>query len=549
VYAQFAGGYWVNSGYYNYKGRYIVKSVDGGETWQQKNLPDEDWAERAWHNFILRVDPSNPNAIISGGQDLWKSMNSGNSWNHISDWYAMYTGGGDDYVHADQHNIIYQPGSFETAVFGSDGGIFLTHTANYSYPVFIERNQGYNTLQYYTGAIHPVAGTDHYIGGLQDNGTTLYTGSPLDINDMIDGGDGAYCFFDENEPEFYITSVYYNAYTAWVNNNKINYFGLGGTFISPADYNSRDNILFANGVSFNGGNANRINRNTGIPYNVNEQLVHVGTNSQVAFSHVAYSEYSPIGTSTLFLGTQSGKLYRIENAESSPQSTEITGDEFPAANISCVAIGSSEDILTVTFSNYGVSSVWFTEDGGDTWTEKEANLPDMPIRWAIFHPDNDGQVMLATETGVWVTNMMLEDETNWYPANEGMAHVRVDMLKLRKSDNTVLAATHGRGLFTATYDVDVFYVGEEELPAYEKTFKLYPNPANHITLLEMELEQNGHISIAITDLSGKYVHEGSFLAEMGIYKHPLDISLLDPGTYFVIINYNGITKTRKLIVN
>ena len=106
----------------------------------------------------------------------------------------MYTGGGDDYVHADQHNIVYQPGSSETAVFGSDGGIFLTQTANYAYPVFIERNQGYNTLQYYSGAIHPVAGTDHYIGGLQDNGTTLYTGSPLDINDMIDGGDGAYCF-------------------------------------------------------------------------------------------------------------------------------------------------------------------------------------------------------------------------------------------------------------------------------------------------------------------------------------------------------------------
>ena len=135
-----------------------------------------------------------------------------------------------------------------------------------------------------------------------------------------------------------------------------------------------------------------------------------------------------------------------------------------------MAVGSSEDVLLVTFSNYGVSSVWFTDDGGDTWTEKEANLPDMPIRWALFHPDNDGQVMLATETGIWVTNMMLEDETIWYPANNGMANVRVDMLKLRKSDQTVLAATHGRGLFTATYDMDMFYVGEDELQVQEKSF-------------------------------------------------------------------------------
>ena len=548
VYAQFAGGYWVSSGYYNYKGRYIVKSVDGGETWQQRNLPDEDWAERAWHNFILRVDPSNPNAIISGGQDLWKSSNSGNTWSHISDWYAMYTGGGDDYVHADQHNIVYQPGSFETAVFGSDGGIFLTHTANYTYPVFIERNQGYNTLQYYSGAIHPVAGTDHYIGGLQDNGTTLYTGTPVDINDMIDGGDGAYCFYDENEPQIYITSVYYNAYTAWVNGNEVNYFGDGGTFICPADYNSRDNILFANGVSFTGSNANRVNRNTGIPYNITEQMVHVGTNSSVPFSYVGYSEHSPVGSSTLFLGTQSGKLYKIENAQSSPQATELTGSQFPTGSISCVAVGSSEDVLLVTFSNYGVSSVWFTDDGGNTWTEKETNLPDMPIRWAIFHPENDGQVMLATETGIWVTNMMLEDETIWYPANEGMANVRVDMLKLRKSDNTVLAATHGRGLFTTTYELDPFYVGQQELEVDNDGFKIYPNPAKSNVTIYLNQIEAGEVSFILLDVNGRQVYKDVFSVQYGLTAHSIDVSNIEQGIYFVAIHVNGDIKTQKLVI-
>jgi hypothetical protein len=394
-----------------------------------------------------------------------------------------------------------------------------------------------------------VAGTDHYIGGLQDNGTTLYIGSPLDINDMIDGGDGAYCFYDENEPGIYITSVYYNAYTAWVNGNEVNHFGDGGTFVCPADYNSRDNILFANGVSFTGSNANRINRNTGIPYNITEQMVHVGTNSSVPFSYVGYSEHSQVGSSTLFLGTQSGKLYKIENAQSSPQATELTGSQFPIGSISCVAVGSSEDVLLVTFSNYGVQSVWYTDDGGTNWVEKEANLPDMPVRWALFHPDNNGQVMLATETGIWVTNMMLEDEMIWYPANNGMANVRVDMLKLRKSDQTVLAATHGRGLFTATYDMDMFYVGEDELQVQEKSFKLYPNPAKNDITLAILLEESQPLSIVMMNVSGERIYENTFDAERGTLKYAIDVSFLNKGIYFVTINYNGNTKTRKLIVN
>jgi len=386
---------------------------------------------------------------------------------------------------------------------------------------------------------------------------------------MIDGGDGAFCFYDENEPQIYITSVYYNSYTAWVNGNETSYFGDGGTFICPADYDSEDNILYANGVTFTGGNANKINRNKGIPYNITEQMVYMGTNSSVPFSHVKYTEqmvymgtnssvpfshvkysdYSPSGTSTLFLGTQAGKLYKVENAESSPQTVEITDSNFPTASISCIAIGSTEDILAVSFSNYGVSSVWFTDDGGATWTEKETNLPDMPIRWALFHPENDGQLMLATETGIWVTNMMLEDETTWYPANEGMANVRVDMLKLRKSDNTVLAATHGRGLYTATYELDMFYVGEDEFAAETDEFHIYPNPANSIVNLNLNLEHQQEILIRIDDLSGKHIWANTTLGQKGIFEQSLDIGFLNPGIYLLTINYNQKTKTQKLIIN
>jgi len=179
----------------------------------------------------------------------------------------MYYGGGDEYVHADQHIIKYQPQNPATAVFSSDGGVFSSATANQNYPVFEQKNKGYNTLQFYSCAMNPTEGTNQFIGGLQDNGTLKYTGNPLTINDMFDGGDGAFCFWDQNEASIFITSVYYNQYTAYSNGYSVASFGgNSGTFISPADYDYNNNILYSNAVGFTGSNPNRLLRVKNIPF-------------------------------------------------------------------------------------------------------------------------------------------------------------------------------------------------------------------------------------------------------------------------------------------
>jgi hypothetical protein len=546
IYAQFAAGY--NNGFVYYRGRYMAKSDNGGTNWNQISYPNPDWSTLAWHAFVLKVDPIDPTTLYTGGLDLYKSSNSGTNWNRISDWSLMYYGGGDDYVHADQHNIQFQPGSNTTAIFSCDGGVFLTNTANYSQPVFIERNQGYNTLQFYTCAIKPTPFSQRYLGGLQDNGTLLHKGQPLDIDDMIDGGDGAYCFWDQNESNIYITSVYYNNYTSYYGDTAVdNFGGYSGTFISPADYDYKENILYSNAVDFFGGNSNRLLKASNIPYNVVTQMVQLGTGTFVPFSHVTYSRFSPIGTSTLFVGTQSGRLYKVTNAESEPETIEIGSTQFPTANLSCVAIGESEDNLLVTFSNYGVSSVWLTKDGGATWEEKESNLPDMPIRWALFHPDNNGQAILATEIGVWWTNTLNEDDTEWAPSVDGMANVRIDMLKLRNGDDIVLAATHGRGLFTAEYLEDI-YVGIVDNQFTESTFNIYPNPAVDNITISADLKIEGPLSLTITDLSGRIIYTDQIECHSENINYSIKLPEMSSGTYLVNLAFDGISESKKLIV-
>lgn len=541
VYAQFAAGY--NSGFIYYRGRYMVKTIDGGTTWESIPVPDDEWSTLAWHAFVLKVVPDDPNSVYTGGLDLWKTSNGGSSWNHISDWALMYYGGGDQYVHADQHNIQFQPESNSTAIFGSDGGVFLTNTATHAYPDFIERNQGYSTLQFYSCAIKPTPFSKHYIGGLQDNGTLLHKGQPLDIGDMIDGGDGAFCFWDQNQANITITSVYYNRYTFYSNESPSDDFNdESGTFISPADYDYQNNILYSNAVGFFGENSNKILRATDIPFDVNRQRININTGVNVPFSHISYSRFSPMGTSTIFVGTQSGSLFKVTNAENEPQTIEIGISDFPTASISCIAIGESDDNLLVTFSNYGVSSVWLTMDGGDTWVEKEGNLPDMPIRWAIFHPDNNGQALLATEIGVWWTNTLNEETTDWEPSVAGMANVRVDMLKLRHGDDKVLAATHGRGLFTTDYPLNI-YVGENEIAANNNEFKIYPNPADDF--INISTNNNfKNADVSLFDISGKLVLE----KEIDSDNNKIDISDIISGTYIVKIKSGNKVEQQKIVV-
>jgi hypothetical protein len=108
--------------------------------------------------------------------------------------------------------------------------------------------------------------------------------------------------------------------------------------------------------------------------------------------------------------------------------------------------------MLITYSNYGATSVFETYTANatiPTWTAVEGNLPDMPVRWAMFDPRNPDWALLATELGVWSTADLNGSSTDWQPTNTGLANVRVDMLQYRASDRTIAAATHGRGLFTA----------------------------------------------------------------------------------------------------
>jgi hypothetical protein len=244
------------------------------------------------------------------------------------------------------------------------------------------------------------------------------------------------------------------------------------------------------------------------------------------------------------VGSESGRLFKVEEAQTNnPVVTEIGNIAFPTASISSIAIGKSEDTLMVTFSNYGVVSVWQTYNGGSNWRNVEGNLPDMPIRWALFHPQNNRQALLATETGVWECVNLTLNPVEWKPVTDGMANVRVDMLQLRKSDNLVLAATHGRGLFTMTWDIST---GTPERSA--ETFSVYPNPSTGAVNISGQLNQPGKLEIIVSDMQGKQLLNVSQDAIAGPYHKQINLGGQPKGTYLVMSRNGGKVVWQKVIV-
>ena len=73
----------------------------------------------------------------------------------------------------------------------------------------------------------------------------------------------------------------------------------------------------------------------------------------------------------------------------------------------------------------------------------------MPVYWALYHPDGDTKMYLATEAGVFSTDLLNGNSTIWSPEST-FPTVKTSMLKYRASDRTIAAATYGRGLWTAT---------------------------------------------------------------------------------------------------
>lgn len=515
----------------------VYRSDDEGATWTETAYPTHPQFTdpsngQSWYDLVIEVAPNDAETVYLGTIDFQRSSDGGDTWELISSGYGV---AGVPSMHPDQHNIVFRPGFPNEVVFTNDGGIY--YAADISLPAapLIESNNGYNVTQYYAGAINPDDGSDVMLAGSQDNGTQRYFMEGSGGTSQALGGDGAFTFIDQDQPVIAIASTQFVNYRRSTNGGitfstvLLQQSFAGASFINPADYDDREDILFANRT---GGNFFRVANVSGTPV-VSTIPISMGATG----THFRVSPYAPEGTSTLFIGTGAGRIFKVTNAHDTADIEEISAAPISGA-ISCIEIGESEDQLLVTVSNYNRASVWETMDGGQTWRNKEGDLPDMPVRWALYNPNERRAAIIATEAGVWETVNLEANRPNWTPA-PGFPTVRTDMLQWRESDQMVMASTHGRGVFTAPF-VPFPPVSIEEAVPTSETHTLeaaYPNPFANRATVGLRVAQAQNVRVEVFNALGQRVavlHDGALAAETP-HRFTLDSQALASGTYLYVI--------------
>jgi hypothetical protein len=252
---------------------------------------------------------------------------------------------------------------------------------------------------------------------------------------------------------------------------------------------------------------------------------------------------SPFTTATtnLFVGTDTGGLLKVENANINATWFDISGPEF-VGSISAVNFGANEDEIIVTFHNYGVKSIWFTEDGGISWQNKEGDFPDIPVKAVIMNPLLNDEVIIGTDLGVWRTANFKNSSPTWEQSQNGMQNVKVTSFDLRIADNTVLASTYGRGLFTSKFTDAVLAI--DDVSSINDEFTIFPNPSKGILKIK-SLTDFGYSKIALFDLNGREVFSKNKNITGTIN---LDLEHLNKGLYILSIKGESYNLNKKILI-
>ena len=436
-----------------------VDSSDGGKVWRSTNggmtytkVTTTGATGVGTYTNALWVSPTNPNLIAVGDGALYRSADGGATLTEIA-----YGGTLEQEAHADMHFLIADPGFDGTAnkrvYVCTDGGVFRTDditTAAHG-SGWISLNAGYQTTQYYGAAGH--GGTGFVIGGTQDNGTLISPQGNMNAS-LMSSGDGGFCAVDPSDDAYcYGEYISLQIYRSQDHGMSVQFIdagiadaGVNANFIAPFILDPNEpNRMLAGGISLWRSNNVRV----GNPPDWSS----IRPPGTFPLSAIAVATGN---SNIIWVGQNDGELYKTTNGLAATP-TWITVDDNNAVNplpnrypTRILIDPSNANLVYVAFGGFSDGNLQRTTDGGVIWTDVTgtgtSSLPLVPIRGIARHPANQNWLYVGTEVGIFSSD---DAGATWSAVGQGPANVSVDELVFTSNSTVLLAATHGRGLWTA----------------------------------------------------------------------------------------------------
>jgi hypothetical protein len=548
----YQGGNNVVASFTNGSGSELRRTTNFGTGWT--TLTGSGFASyQYWCTNLVGVFPTRPDSLVLGGVNVYRYRVSSQTLTSINN----------SGIHADHHDVAFHPTDPNTFYVANDGGVWKTTNGGGS---FVESNTGLGATQFYASFGVSTTTANLYVGGLQDNGVWQYSGGSW--NKRL-GGDGGPSMWVAGTNTVFASLDAREVYRSTNNGSSFSRVTTGTVWRSSAD--SRTGFMAPIAVAPNGttvyaGSDNlHVNNSTGASGSWSQDNYSGATNYIDAIHKTAIAlAVAPSNSNRVYVSTSSFAQYdndvddlyinqppsvrRTSNGSTggTPWTTITAG--LPNRFIMDFAISPTQpDSVWVAVGGYGSSHIFVSGNGGGTWVDRGAGLPDVPFNAILIDKNNRNYLYAGSDMGVYVSNNY---GVTWFAFSGGLPDAtQVFDLQLT-ADNRLLAATHGKGAWitnlatTAALPVNLLeFSGKNKGLRNELKWRV----SEEKNLAKYELERkidNGNFSVVATVNSRNSSIETS-------YTHTDDISNTSGSNYYYrvrMVDRDGSDRYSNVIV-
>ncbi|MBL7725985.1 MAG: T9SS type A sorting domain-containing protein [Chitinophagaceae bacterium] len=438
-------------------GNEVYRSTDFGSTWSALSSSSHT-SYQFWFAHTIAVNPFFTDSLIYGGVSIYRHRTIATA-GRIS-----ITG-----LHADHHDIKFDPTRRGTVYVCNDGGVYKSTDGGVNFSAI---NTGLNATQFYASLGVSRQSASVMIGGLQDNGQVLYNGTNWvkTENNGWGGGDGTACAIHPTNDDIMLAGrdakQFFRTSNGGTSGSAVTtYWGFVGDsrtgFVPPVAFApSNGNIVYTATDNIHrstdaGANFSNNTLGTTPPYPATTPTAYIEqrhkTAIALAVSHTnenkVYVSTSPFAqydddVNNIYVNGNPN-VFKTTTPTTTPY-TSIKGS-LPDRFVMDFAISTnSDDSVYVVLGGFGTSHVYLTPDGGTTWISRGAGLPDVPFNAIVIDPINEGYIYAGCDFGVYVSP---DRGATWYDYNTNFYDATLIMDLQIDANNKLIAATHGKGVF------------------------------------------------------------------------------------------------------
>jgi photosystem II stability/assembly factor-like uncharacterized protein len=522
----------------DFKGVFV--SHDAGQTWERKLSAINNGFTRgqAFYDLTIAASPTEPDVVMLGGIDMYRSTNGGDGFSKQSRWeLRVFDPNNPAYVHADQHHIAFKPDDPSTFVVGNDGGVFISTDRGDTWEA---RNEGLATVQFY-GMEYAPSNSELLYGGTQDNSNMRQTGPGQTTWLYVGGGDGGRIAVDPDNSSlmyFCMNSTPFRTFDGTTMEPLTN--GLAGyrfNWIRPMVLDPSGERLYTA--------SNNVHRLSPAKEANNWLTITPNALTNSIVTDLVMPEPNP---RYMYASTGDGKVFACYNLIALDPEWFDVSEGLPGRWITDIHVGwGTLYDLYACVSGYGTGHAFKSTDGGESWTDISGDLPDVPANAIIPSRTDPNTVFLATDLGVWYTT---NGGSNWKQFGNGLPNVVSYDMRLTP-ENRLVVATFGRGMWST--DAVTAIESPQAHPAALTLHGNYPNPFGagfgDETTLRFSLQSPANITLEVFDAAGRRVATpAAGRHDAGTHAARFDAAQLPAGTYFAVLRSGSQSVTRKMVL-